>query len=46
LSGGPPSQVAKRSSRELIAADMQRLGIVGRPLSPSRVSETIARGWR
>jgi hypothetical protein len=25
---------------------MQRLGIVGRPLSPSRVNETIARGWR
>jgi hypothetical protein len=25
---------------------MQRLGIVGRPLSPSRVSAMIARGWR
>jgi hypothetical protein len=30
----------------LIADDMQRLGIVGQPLSPSRVEIEIGRGWR
>ena len=46
LHGGPPSQAAKRSARDLLAADMERLGIVGRPLSPSQVHATIAKGWR
>jgi hypothetical protein len=46
LSGGPPSQAAKGSSRALIEKDMQRLGIVGQPLSPAMVSTEIAKGWR